>query len=272
MIELTETAREQFDSYLARLRSALKGAAHVEADEVEQNVREHVEVALAGVPGPIGADRLGSVLERLGPPERWIPEEERPGWKRALDRLRSGPEDWRLAYLAFAFFAVSFVFAPIGGMLLLIPGYVLSRATVSFLAEKGDRMGARRWLILPSMVMLLLPLAAAIVAGPPGGVVVWLIEEGGFDHMSAALERLHGVRTQEWPVLELTALRAGMVMAAFGTWWLIAAPLLLPLRRPLQIAFLPALDWWQRRHLAIMALVGAIVGAIGWSLLLYLLR
>ena len=80
MIELTDTARERFDSYLMRLRSALRGARSVEPDDVEQSVREHIEFALAGTPAPVGAEHLGVVLDRLGPPERWIPEEERPIW------------------------------------------------------------------------------------------------------------------------------------------------------------------------------------------------
>jgi hypothetical protein len=64
MIEMTQTARERFDAYLLRLRRAFLGSPQVKADGVEQNVREHIEIALAAAPAPVGADRLGAVLDR----------------------------------------------------------------------------------------------------------------------------------------------------------------------------------------------------------------
>src|SRR5687768_13227776 len=99
-IELTPDAKLRFEQYLQRMRATMRGARAVETAEVEQNVREHVEVALATAPAPVGTDRLAAVLEQLGPPEQWLPEDERPIWRRTMDRLINGPEDWRLAYLS----------------------------------------------------------------------------------------------------------------------------------------------------------------------------
>lgn len=53
MIDLTPDAKVRFEQYLQRLRGSLRGTRAVEADEVEQNVREHVEIALAGAPSPV---------------------------------------------------------------------------------------------------------------------------------------------------------------------------------------------------------------------------
>ncbi|HUP45947.1 MAG TPA: hypothetical protein VM779_10600 [Thermoanaerobaculia bacterium] len=256
MIELTPTARERFDAYLSRLRSALRGTPQVEAEEVEQNVREHIEVALGGVPAPVGAEHLGAVLDRLGPPERWIADDEQSAWKRAINRLRSGPEDWRLAYLSFALFAASFLFLPIGGVLLLIPAFVVSRAAVSLLAEKGDPIGARRWLIYPAIATVMVILLVPVLVGPPAGIVAWSIEEKG-------LYRASGLDRDELLLAERVQLETGLVMAVFGAWWMIAAAILAAAYRPLQIAFRPILDRWRRRHLAVLALVGAIIAAIG---------
>ncbi|HEV3484414.1 MAG TPA: hypothetical protein VG106_03330, partial [Vicinamibacterales bacterium] len=111
---LTPEAQTKLEEYIARMRSALRGSRSVEPAEVEQNVREHVEVALAGAGAPVGAERLDEVLEQLGPPDRWLAEEDRPVWRRVVQRISSGPEDWRLAYLAFGCFALGLLLLPLG--------------------------------------------------------------------------------------------------------------------------------------------------------------
>src|SRR5687768_13820042 len=128
MIDMTPAARERLDNYLQRLRSELQGTRSVVADEVEQGVREHIEVALAGAQAPVGATDVIAVLDRLGPPERWLADEERPPWRRVIAKLQSTPDDWRLAYLAFGLFLASIVLLPVGiGVLLIIPAMLVSR-------------------------------------------------------------------------------------------------------------------------------------------------
>ena len=95
MIDLTPEANSRFEQYLERMRNALRGSRSVEPAEIEQNVREHVEIALGGASAPVGADRLGQVLEQLGPPERWLTDDDRPLWRRVLHRFTAGPEEWR---------------------------------------------------------------------------------------------------------------------------------------------------------------------------------
>src|SRR5688572_13197029 len=249
MIELTDTARQRFDLYLTRLRSALRGARSVETDDVEQSVREHIEFALAGTPAPVGAEHLAAVLDRLGPPERWIPEEERPIWKQMFDRLRSGPEDWRLAYVAFGMFALTMLLFPIGGILLLIPAFVLSRAFVSFVAEKGEPIGARKWLVYPAIVMLLLFVLGLVIIAPAAGILAFLIEE----------RHLYDGN----PLLQ-----AGMGMGVFGGWWVVSAGLLALARRPFQRFFRPILDGFRYKHLLYVALLGGVVGGAGAAILI----
>jgi len=58
------------------MRNELSGSKSVNAEEVEQNVREHIEMALAGADGPIDSARIGVVLDRLGAPERWLPDDD----------------------------------------------------------------------------------------------------------------------------------------------------------------------------------------------------
>lgn len=249
MIEMTDTARQRLEAYLSRLRAALRGT-RVEPDEMERDVREHVELALAGAEGPVGADHLAQVLERLGPPERWLPEEERPAWKRTLDRFIAGPEDWRLPYLSFAFFAAMFVFLPIGGALLLIPSYLLSRACVSLLHEKGEPLGPRKWLVYPPIAMVLVLMAGLLLLAPASGVMAWAFEEGGLEEIMRATS------------IDRTRVVIALAAGSFGVWWMLASALIAFLRRPLQAAVRPLLDGLQARHLLVLTIAGAVLTAV----------
>lgn len=220
---------------------------------MEQNVREHVEFALAGTPAPVGAEHLGVVLDRLGPPERWLPENEQSAWKRAMERMRSGPEDWRLAYLSFALFFLMIVLFPIGGFLLLIPGFILSRAYVSLVEEKGEPIGARKWLVLPSIAMALFLFAIAALVGPAAGVMGWGLEEGGLQWMAGSAPD--------------TQLKIGFGLTAVGVWWLIVPIILAMLHRPLQRLFRPLLDGLRRKHLFVVALLGLVLAGAGAAVL-----
>ncbi|HUP49201.1 MAG TPA: hypothetical protein VNA04_10470 [Thermoanaerobaculia bacterium] len=253
MIDLTDAARVRFDAYLSRLRSALRGTPRVAADEVEQNVCEHIEVALAGTPAPVGAEHLGAVLDRLGPPERWLPEEELPAWRRWLERLRTGPEEWRLAYLAFGFFVAMVIFMPLGGILLLIPAYLLSRAYVSLLAEQGEEIGARKWLVYPAIVVVLLIAGFLVLIGPVAPLLNWAFDEGGLAFLMA----------NSAANLEGTRVAVGLVLISFGAWWVLASGLLALLHRPIQIMGRPLLDDSRRKHLWFLTLAGALLGGAG---------
>ena len=256
MIELTPQAQSRFDEYLQRMRRTLRGSRSVEPSEVEANVVEHVELALAGVPAPIGAERLGAVLEQLGPPERWIPDEERPAWRRALERLMHGPEDWRLPYLAFGLFCLSMLLFPIGGVFLLVLAFLLSRAAVDLFAERDEAMGAKRWLILPSIYVLLFLLALGAIFAPAAGAVGFLFEnerELGLDMPAGRLEQVRYV--------------AGVIASAFGSWWIVLSALFALTVNRFRQWFLPVTASWKRKHALIFLITGGVVGSIGAWLL-----
>lgn len=259
MIEMTPAARERLDTYLQRMRSELRGTRSVVAEEVEQSVREHIDVALAQAPAPVGAAEVIGVLDRLGPPERWLADEERPAWRRALDRLRSGPEDWRLAYLAFGIFLASIVLLPIGGILLLIPAMFVSRAYVELARERGEALGARRWLVYPSIAIMLMFATGALIIGPPLPAIAFAFEDGGFEQL-----------------LDIPASRAGQFRfvvglggVAFGAWWILAAGFCAAFVRPIRFVFAPLLDGLRGKHFAVLAAIGALVAAAGATLIYY---
>lgn len=256
MIELTPDARKRFDDYLQRTRSALRGTRAIEATEVEQNVIEHVELALAGVPGPVGTDALRPVLEQLGPPERWLPDEELPVWRRVIGRLMTGPEDWRLAYLSFGLTALMIITLPIGGFLLFPVAFVLSRACVELLRERGEPLGAKAWLVLPPIVLaLLLFVGGALVLGV-AGPAAFASEQGLRELGLHSVNRAHRMQ-----------MFIGFMIATSGVWWVVLAGLFAVLFTPMRALFRPTLDRLERWHLGVFAVTGVIVAAIGALLL-----
>jgi hypothetical protein len=252
MIDFTPEAQRRFDEYLQRMRISLRGTRSVEPEEVEQNVLEHVEMALAGVPAPVGPERLTSVLEQLGPPERWLPEDEKPFWRKAMDRVMSGSEDWRLAYASLGIMLLMVITFPIGGVLLLLPAYLLSRACVALTAERGETLGARKWLVLPPIVLALVLVAGTALIAPAGGFGAVLSEVGirdlGFDYGNRA---------------ERGRLFLGLLSMATGAWWIVLSGVLAMLMRPFRFLFSPFTDGMRRGHALVLTTAGVVLGGIG---------
>jgi len=247
MIDLTPDAKERFELYLGRMRSALRGSRAVEASEVEQNVREHVEIALAGATGPVDAERLGEVLAQLGPPERWLTDDDRPWWSRTLHTISHGPEDWRLSYLAFGAFALSLLLLPIGvGVFVLIAAFALSRATVELIHDRGEILGARRWLVLPAIWIVLLGVVLPLLIAPVAGISSLFLDD---------LDAPEGY--------EQIRFHAGVIGMVAGAWWLVMAGVFAALMKPFRALFYPVSANLTRKHAVVLALVAIMVGAIG---------
>ncbi|HEY0370569.1 MAG TPA: hypothetical protein VGD79_01120 [Thermoanaerobaculia bacterium] len=256
MIDLTPDAKRRFDEYLLRMRATLRGSRSIEADEVEQNVVEHVELALAGAPAPIGPERLGTVLEQLGPPERWLPDDDRTFWRKAMDRVMTGPDDWRLAYGSLALTILMVITFPIGGVLLLLPAYFVSRAYVALMEERGEALGARKWLVLPPIVLLMILICGAALLGPAGAFGGILSEVGvrdlGFDY---------GSRYEQGRLL------LGAISVATGAWWILLSGVFAMLMRPFRAMFAPLTSNLRRGHAFVLTIAGLVVGGLGAALL-----
>jgi len=76
----------------------MSAAGQASPDEVMADIEEHVSRELEGADEPVSGETVRQVLARLGEPEQWIAADELPWWRRTLLRVRTGPEDWRLAY------------------------------------------------------------------------------------------------------------------------------------------------------------------------------
>jgi hypothetical protein len=263
MIDMTPTARERLDTYLQRLRSELRGTRSVVCDEVEQGVREHIEMALASAKTPVGATEMVAVLDRLGSPERWLADEDRPAWRRVIARLRSTGDDWRLAFLAFGLFLASILFLPVGGPLLLIPAMLVSRAYIDLAHSRGESLGPRRWLVYPPIAVLLMLATGLLVIGPPLPLLaLGLNDVDGVE----PIRRVFDVPNTEGGEIRFLF---GMGGVLFGSWWMVAAAFCAAFLRPIRFVFAPLLDGLRRKHFAVLAVIGALVTGVGATLIYY---
>jgi hypothetical protein len=176
-VGLAPDAAERFDDYLRQVRAALRHSPDVNPDEIEADIREHVERELLGAPRPVPLGALEAVLARLGPPAQWGAGDDPTLLRRATRLLRErfrtlrttlwcGPEDWRLAHLSFGVFALGVLTF---GMLMpvcLPVSYLLSRAALTYAREKGLALGGRKWLLYPPVVLVSLALAVATAVPP----------------------------------------------------------------------------------------------------------
>ena len=262
MVALSQEAQSHLERYLRQIKVALRGNPSIDADEVERDVLGHIDTELCGQPEPIGATRLLHVLDRLGPPDEWLPVEDHPAWRRPFEAFQSGPGDWRLAYLTFG----SFVAGPalFMGRMILWPlppllfalSFLLARVTLALFDEHGEQVGPRRWLIYPPLVVWYGAFVVALVGGP---VLLTTIFVSDDLMLRSGLIRWLGGPT--WmPVL-------CSFMLLFGTWWMLLGLLLSKFLGGVHAAFWPFADWFERPHAMRVALLGSVVFVLSGAIL-----
>lgn len=260
MATLTQDADHHLQSYLRRVKAALRPHRSVDVTDVERDVMCHIEAALAGHPAPVDAGTLLPILNRLGSPSTWVPDEELPAWRRVLTRMRSGPEDWRLAYLTITMLFLGLTL-PIEGtdVWLLKPALialsvVTARASLSLLAEYDEPVGARRWLLYPPLVPVYVAvlLVTLFWPGPVAGVAA------SEAPMRAMLGRL-GYSPYSAPPLLGTM--------AMGVWWMALGIGLAARSGIVRACFYPFAERVGRRHGVMLSAAGVVL-ALGAGLTL----
>lgn len=185
MTSFTPEAEARLEEYFRQVRAAIARDPEVSPDEIEADLREHIETEFQSAVRPVTLTELDVVLVRLGPPENWATAGGRSAkdavvgdltalgrWVRQRTRgvtsvLWRGPEDWRLAYLAFGLFCLGVLTAVVGiGVLFLAASYVMGRAAAELAKEKGTPLGARRWLVYPGVLVVSVPLFLAVMLWP----------------------------------------------------------------------------------------------------------
>jgi hypothetical protein len=241
-LTLTQVAQSDLDRYLRRVRAALRAHPSIDVEEVERDIRSHIEAALSESPAPVSEARLRAVLDRLGSPSQWVPTDELPVWRKMLVRLRSGPEDWRLAYLTFALFVTGPLAGSIGP-LFFFASIPMARASLALLEEEREPVGARRWLVYPPLIVIYVPVIIVSFVALPG--LVATVADPSLRPDARA-----------WFPEPLWLSLPSVVAFAAGIWWAILGVLLARFPRAVQLSLWPFADWFERRHGIRIAVVG----------------
>lgn len=258
MNQLTPDARLRLDVYLAGVRHAVAGTS-VDPNEVERDIRDHIDSALRNADAPVSRATLDEVLARLGDPTQWVPDEELPAWRRVWRRVAFGPEEWRLPYLSFALTVFGLILVPVGvGVLLILAAWFVSRAALDLPSLRVDTDDARRWLLYPPLVFVGVFAVVLMFGGPAVGLSSWGLAGGGLETAFGAdvLSRAESFRLQ-----------AGWVLASFGGWWLVLSGFVALLIHPLQRFFYPFATWLRTSHALALAAIAVLIGALAAFLL-----
>ncbi|MHC4476454.1 MAG: hypothetical protein ACYTEL_12460 [Planctomycetota bacterium] len=263
MISLTHNAKTRLDDYLHEVRACLQGCKTVDADEVEQNITEHIENELAEADQPVSIDELNAVLQKLGSPQQWVPEEELSVWRKMVLRLRTGPEDWRLAYISFALLILAFIGGRIGLLVLLPASVIASRAALSA-AANHDLPAGQKWLIYPSLIILYTFTAFWLLAWPAFvlGALADQLENLDADVFPWST----GNDAAYWPVA------VGSIVAATSLWCLIVTVIFKIGPRPFHWLFRPVTQKIKPKHTNwVMAVTLGLTG-VGFAIVVLMLK
>jgi len=256
MMNLSDSAKKCLDKYLQQVRIYLRGCKTVDSDEVERNVIEHIESEFESAMTAVSFEELDVVLQRLGSPRQWIPEEEIPWWRKIIFRLRTGPEDWRLAYLSFGLLILGFLILPF--FIVLIPAsFVVSRATLS---EAGDteELKTQKWLFYPSLIVGCSVISFILFFGPTV-LGVYLAE---------ALWDLAWVRRTAH--MGIVVFAAGVTVSVTALSWIIMGVVFCKWPGLARNFFKPFADWFNRKHAIILTCVGLTLLVLTFSVVGYL--
>jgi hypothetical protein len=267
MVALSDDARDHLERYLKQVRTALRGQASVDADEVERDVRTHVDAELSGQPEPVDATRLGEVLDRLGAPGTWAPADDPTARPRLPERMLSGLQRWGAAWLAFALFVLGpllFMAGPFFWPLelfLIVGSAFTARASLALLAEAGEPVGARRWLIYPPLIVWSLVIVLALLLGPLPLLGNAVVED------ASIRARIAAAFAGRWSIVA-----PAVVVAGLGIWWAAVGLFLGTFAGAVRAAFWPFAEWFDRRHGMRVALAGILISLASGGVLMAFLR
>jgi hypothetical protein len=268
MVALSPEAQSHLERYLRQMKTALRGHPSIDADEVERDVLGHIDTELSGQPEPIGASRLLHVLDRLGAPDEWLPGDNHPAWRRPFEAFPSGPGDWRLASLTLAIFLAGpalflgrLMLWPLPPLLFVL-SFLCARVTLALFAEQDAQLGARRWLVYPTLIVWYGVFLVALVGGPVLLTTVFVADD---PMIRSRLTRWFGE-----PAWIGVLCLIGFLL---GIWWILLGLLVGKFPRGVHAAFRPFADWFGRRHAMRVALLGggvfvlsgAILALLTWS-------
>ena len=249
VLKLSLNAQKSLDDYIYQVKVYLKGVKSVDAEEIVQNINEHIENELTGAAEPVGSETLDKILKKLGSPQQWVPEEELSWWKKFVLRIRTGPEDWRLAYISFGLFIIGFLFPP--AYLLLVPAsYVVSRAAMS-LSNYNIQVKAQKWLIYPSMIIVTFFIAGVLLLLPLS--ILFPVAE----NLESTMMQTYKIKIDDnyWYVA------SSFIAMLVCLWWILEGIICLVFPSLPRKIFYPFAEWFKRKH-ALIQIAPAIIAFI----------
>jgi hypothetical protein len=248
MVTLSESAEQSLRAYLRQARAYLRGSKSVDADEIEQNIAEHIDSELEGEAEPVSRDVLDAVLKKLGSPQQWVPMEELPWWWKIIYRLRSGPEDWRLAYISFALLVAGLLMLSYAqaGVVLILAAFLASRAALAE-APDTDKLKARKWLLYPSLIIVYVFVLLVLLSWPVG--LLFSVAEGYEREIRESY--LNSSNEFDYWVVAFSVMIAGL-----GLWWSILAAMVWKPRRLLRVFFWPFAETVRSKWAIRLLLIG----------------
>lgn len=189
MIELNLGAQQLLDSYFAELRRVLVDDGKADPVDVERDIRDHIQTALADADGPVDESRLDQVLRSLGAPAEWIDSPDRPWFARPskvstdatptppaemLRRVAGGREGYLLPSLSLLMLISGLMLALFSGdagaglaivVVAVLGAFVLARAAIARQPNEWQSP-VQKWLLSPPLLMVYVPLLIAIITWP----------------------------------------------------------------------------------------------------------
>ncbi len=259
MVTLSDKAKKCLDKYLRQVRTYLRGCKAVDADDVERSVLEHIEGEFEGATAAVSFEELNATLQRLGSPQQWVPEEEVPWWRLIILRLRSGPEDWRLAYISLGLLIVGLLVLPASPacVVWILASFLVSRAALSQ-TEEPNELKAQKWLLYPSLIIVYAFVLLGLLTWP-----LWLLVPlaEGYEHSFSRLQ----------DDLDYWVMATLVILAGLGLWWSILAAVFLKPRRLLRVLFRPFADAFRSKWALLLLLIGSglMILSVGAGILYY---
>jgi uncharacterized protein YjeT (DUF2065 family) len=246
VLKLSLNAQKSLDNYINQVKIYLKGVKSVDAEEIVQNINEHIESELTGSAEPVGPETLDEVLKKLGNPQQWVPEEELSWWKKFILRIRTGPEDWRLAYLSFGLFLLAFLFHSsfLVCVILVAASYIVSRAAMS-LSDYNVRVKAQKWLLYPPMIIVTLFLVGVLLLLPLS-ILIPIAED-----LESTMMQTYKITIDD----NYWYLASSLIAMLICLWWILEGIICLVFPSLPRKIFSPFAKWFKRKHaLALIAL------------------
>ena len=258
VLKLSLNAQKSLDDYIYQVKVYLKGVKSVDAEEIVQNINEHIENELTGAAEPVGSETLDKILKKLGSPQQWVPEEELSWWKKFVLRIRTGPEDWRLAYLSFGLFLLAFLFHSsfFVCVILVTASYIVSRAAMS-LSNYDIQVKAQKWLLYPPIIIVTLFLAVVLLLLPLS-VLIPVAE----NLESTMMQTYHiSIDDNYWYVA------SSLIAMLVCLWWILEGIICLIYPSLPRRIFHPIAEWFKRKHaliFMILAIFTFSISLVSW--------